>query len=85
MTDAGITTDGDLILTFSDGTMKNLGNVVDKNGGVYVPHISDRKVLTFTIEDEPQGIPDPVDLNPFDEWSGIEGSDIETDYIWEQM
>ena len=85
VTNAGITTDGDLIITFSDGTMKNLGNVVDKSGAVYVPHISDRKILTFTIEDEPKGVPDPVDLNPFDEWSEIEGADVVTDYIWEQM
>lgn len=85
VTNAGITTDGELILTFSDGTMKNLGSVVGKDGAVYVPHISDRKVLSFTLEEKPGEIPGPVDLNPFDEWSEIEGSDIVTDYVWEQM
>lgn len=85
VTDAGITTDGELILKFSDGTMKNLGVVVDEGGAVYVPHISDRKILSFTIEDKPQGVPDPVDLNPFDEWSGIGDDEIKTDYIWESL
>ena len=84
VTNAGITTDGELIVTFSDGTMKNLGNVVDENGAVYVPHISERKVLSFTIEDKPTGVPDPVDLNPFDEWSDMDG-DVESEYIWEKM
>lgn len=45
-----------------------------------------KKILTFTIEDQPNGVPEPVDLNPSDEWSGI-GDENEnvTDYIWEQL
>lgn len=53
VTNAGISSDNELILTFNDGTVKNLGSVMGKDGAVYVPHISRRKVLTFTIEDEP--------------------------------
>lgn len=82
---AGITVDGELIVAFSDGTIKNLGNVVGEGGSVYVPHVSDRKILTFTLEDNPEEIPDPVDLNPFDEWSHIDDSLNESDYIWETM
>lgn len=85
VTNAGISSDNELILTFSDGTTKNLGSVIGKDGAVYVPHISAQKVLTFTIEDEPGEVPDPVDLNPNDEWSEIEGDGIVTDYIWEKM
>lgn len=85
VTNAGISSDNELILTFSDGAVKNLGSVIGKDGAVYVPHISAQKVLTFTIEEEPDGVPDPVDLNPHDEWSGIDGSEVVSDYIWEQM
>ena len=85
VTNAGISSDNELILTFSDGAVKNLGSVIGKDGAVYVPHISAQKVLTFTIEEEPEGVPDPVDLNPHDEWSGIDGSEVVSDYIWEQM
>lgn len=85
VTNAGITVDGELIVTFSDGTIKNLGNVIGKGGSVYVPHVSDRKILTFTVEEEPGEIPGPVDLNPFDEWSHIDDSLNESDYIWETM
>lgn len=85
VTNAGISSDNELILTFSDGTTKNLGSVMGKDGAVYVPHISAQKVLTFTIEDEPGEIPAPVDLNPNDEWSEIEGDGVVTDYIWEPM
>ena len=85
VTNAGITTDGELILVFSDGTMKNLGNVIDSNGAVYVPHLSDRKILSFTIEDKPVGVPEPVDLNPWDEWFDMDESGLKSDYIWEDM
>lgn len=85
VTNAGISSDNELILTFNDGTVKNLGSVMGKDGAVYVPHISERKVLTFTIEDEAGEIPEPVDLNPNDEWSEIEGDEVVSDYIWEPM
>ena len=66
VTNAGISSDNELILTFSDGTVKNLGSVMGKDGAVYVPHISERKVLTVTIDDEPGESPEQVDLNPDD-------------------
>lgn len=76
---------GDLVVTLTDGTIKNLGNVVGADGAVYVPHVSANKVLTFTIENEIGVIPDPIDLNPFDEWSSMDGSTVETTYVWEKM
>ena len=85
VTNAGISSDNELILTFNDGTVMILVSVLGKDGAVYVPHISERKVLTFTIEDEPGEIPEPVDLNPNDEWSEIEGDEVVSDYIWEPM
>lgn len=62
---------GDLIATFGDMSTQNLGRVVGKDGAVYLPHIDEHKVLTFTIETKPSGTPDPVDLNPNDEWAGM--------------
>ena len=82
---AGITVDGELIVTFTDGTMKNLGKVVDESGVVYVPHIDDRKILSWTVEKEPTEVPDPVDLNPFDEWGQIDSDTVVSDYVWEEM
>lgn len=60
--------DGDLIATYSDGTTQNLGWVVGKDGAVYVPHIDEHKVLTFTIQSEPGELSGPTDMNPNDEW-----------------
>ena len=80
-----ITTDGELLVFFDDDSIQNLGKIVGDDGMVYVPHIDAHKILSFTIEDEAGEIPDPVDLNPSDEWSGIDGSDIETDYVWESI
>ena len=60
-------------------------NVDECESAVYVPHIDEHKILTFTVEKEPGDVPDPVDLNPNDEWSGIDACTVETDYIWESM
>lgn len=76
---------GEMIVTFDDGSEKNLGCVVGEDNVVYVPHVSAQKILTFTIENEPGEVPDPVDLNPHDEWSSIEEDEIETTYVWERM
>lgn len=77
--------DDELVITMSDGTTQNLGTVVGKDGAVYVPHVSAQKVITWTIEDTAGEIPDPVDLNPSDEWSGIDDSGVVTDYVWENL
>lgn len=83
--DAELAENGDMILKMSDGTEKNIGSVAGEDGAVYVPHISEQKILSFTIEDEPGDVPDPVDLNPHDEWSDIDDSEIVSDYVWEKM
>ena len=83
--DMKISVDGELIVFFDDDTVKNLGNVVGADGAVYVPHIDAHKVLTFTIEKEPSSIPNPTDLNPNDEWSSIDESTIDTEYVWENI
>ena len=66
--DAELAENGDMILKMSDGTEKNIGSVAGEDGAVYVPHISEQKILSLQIEDEPGDVPDPVDLNPHDEW-----------------
>lgn len=85
-----INTDGDLIVTFDDETTQNLGHVIGQDGVVYVPHVDAHKVLTFTVESAPIEPPEPVDLNPNDEWSdmgdgGMDAPGGETAYVWESM
>ena len=63
---------GNLIATFSDMSTQNLGRVVGKDGAVYIPHVDENKVLTFTIETVPAGATlQPMDMNPNDEWQDI--------------
>lgn len=52
-------------------------------GVVYVPSISEDKILSWTNNGGLEN-PDPVDLNPFDEWSET-GNEVDTDYVWEPM
>lgn len=88
--DMRISVDGELLVFFNDGNIKNLGKVVGDDGMIYVPHIDEHKILTFTLETEPGEIPDPVDLNPNDEWSDMGDGDMESSggvstYVWEDM
>lgn len=71
-----------MIVTYADGSMKDLGNVGSPSV-VYVPHIDEHHILTWTIEDSDEGIPDPVDLNPWDEWSAVSQADQNSEYDWD--
>ena len=53
---------------------------------VYVPTINEHKILSWTVQEvtnEMPEIPD-TDLNPYDEWSET-GNEVESQYIWEPM
>jgi hypothetical protein len=56
------------------------------NGGpsmVYVPEINDKKILSWTIQEVTDDMPEigPTDLNPYDEWTEDE---TDSEYIWEE-
>lgn len=54
-----------------------------KNGITFTPHISDDFILSWTNDGGLENPPD-CDLNPYDEWSSIEG-DGDSPYIWVPM
>ncbi len=82
---AEINEDGELLIFFEDETTTNLGKVVGEDGAVYVPHVDDHRILSFTVESSPGDIPEPVDLNPNDEWGAVEGEGAASGYVWEEM
>lgn len=53
---------------------------------VYVPEINDRKILSWTVQEVTDDMPEikPVDLNPYDEWADT-SNEVESQYIWEPM
>ena len=82
-----INKDGDLVVTFTDGTVSNLGRVTGADGKVYVPHIDkNTSVLSWTIEDKEGEVPDSIDLSDSGEWEEIaKDKVIEDDYAWEVL
>lgn len=79
---------GDTVTNYVKNPIENVksnsGNDKPSNdegisGVVYVPSISDDKILSWTNNGGLQN-PDPVDLNPFDEW--IDDETV-SEYIWE--
>lgn len=88
--DMTINGDGELVVTYDTEDTQNLGKVVGTDGAVYVPHVDEKKILTFTIETKPGKIPDPVDLDPSDEWGdmadgSIDGQGVVTPFTWESL
>lgn len=57
-----------------------------KPGVVYVPEVDEYKILSWTIQEITDEMPEipPTDLNPNDEWSET-GNEVESDYVWEAM
>ena len=53
------------------------------SGVVFVPAISDKKILSWTIQEVNSDltVPNPTDLNPFDEW---ENDETVSEYVWEE-
>lgn len=71
-----------ITITLVDGRVIDLGKIEGASGATFVPHIDDDKILTWT-NDKGLPNPDPVDLNPFDEWTTLPEEGIETEYVWE--
>jgi hypothetical protein len=67
-----LTANGNLIGDAIDGT----------SGATFIPHIDEDKVLTWTNDGDLPN-PNPVDLNPFDEWSSVPEEGIASEYEWE--
>lgn len=82
--DCKIDENGHLVVTISDGRVIDAGYVGAVDGATFIPHISEDKILTWTC-DQGLPVPDPVDLNPFDEWSTLPDDGVETEYEWEFM
>ena len=73
-----------ITITLVDGRVIELGSIAGAAGVTFIPHVDDDHILTWT-NDGGLPNPEPVDLNPFDEWTGLEEEGIETDYEWEYM
>ena len=71
-----------ITITLLNGRVIELGNIPGASGATFIPHISEDKILTWTC-DKDLPVPDPVDLNPFDEWE-YDGESSIGDYVWEE-
>jgi hypothetical protein len=77
--------EGHLIVTLTNGKTIDAGYVGSVDGAVFTPHVSENKILTWTCsQDLP--LPDPVDLNPFDEWIELgDDGEVDSQYVWEVL
>lgn len=70
-----------ITITLHNGKVIELGKIDGASGATFIPHIDENKILTWT-NDKGLDNPEPVDLNPFDEWED-EDESSNSDYIWE--
>lgn len=71
-----------ITITLINGKVIELGNIPGASGATFTPHISEDKILTWTC-DKDLPVPEPIDLNPFDEWED-DGENSSSDYVWEE-
>ena len=79
-----VNAEGHLILTFTNGKIIDAGYVGNTDGVTFTPHISEDLILSWSNNGGLEN-PDPVDLNPFDEWAEIDGVESNSDYVWESL
>ena len=81
--DVKIDENNNLIVTLSDGRIIDAGHIDGGDGVTFIPHISDDYILSWTNDGGLKN-PDPVDLNPHDEWIELnQGPETPTEYMWE--
>ena len=78
--------DGNLIATYSDGAIDNVGKVVeDVVTGIYIPDVSQDGILTMTLS---QDVGEPSyswDIDRSNDWNPIDGIEGNSNYVWEQL
>ena len=71
-----------ITITLMDGRIIDLGTIIGASGAVFVPHVSEDKILTWTNNGGLEN-PAPVDLNAFDEWIELgDGGETPSQYTW---
>lgn len=72
-----------ITITLMNGHVIDLGQIIGASSATFIPHIDEKKILTWTNDKELPN-PDPVDLNPFDEWSNLgDDGEVSSQYVWE--
>lgn len=80
-----INEEGRLIVTLVNGKVIDAGYVGNTDGVTFTPHVSSDRILSWTNNGGLDN-PDPIDLNPFDEWVDLEDDGgVTTQYVWEMM
>lgn len=81
-----IDSDGNLVVTYSDGTIENIGKVTgDVVTGIYIPDVSQDGILTMTLSQEVGAPSYSWDIDLTNNWNAIDGVEGQSNYIWEQI
>ena len=80
-----INEEGNLIVTLTNGKVIDAGHVGSADGVTFTPHVSSDRILSWSNNGGLDN-PDPIDLNPFDEWIELgEDGTTSTQYVWDFM
>ena len=78
--------DRSLLITYSDGSVENLGKVSeDVVSGVYIPDVTEDGIMTMTFSKEVGEESYSWDINPFNDWKPIGGIESDSTYVWESL
>lgn len=71
-----------ITITLTDGRVINLGVIEGASNVVFVPHIDEKGILSWTNNGGLEN-PDPIDLNCRDEWHEDSEDYTDNDFVWE--
>ena len=78
--------DGNLIVTYSNGTTENVGKTGGQECvGVYVPSYSRDGIMTFTLQKEAKDDILDFDINPHNDWNEISAPEASSNYLWRAL
>lgn len=79
-----ISENGNLVVTYSDGSTEEIGKVTC-DAGIYIPDVSKDGILTMTLSKD---VGDPSyswDIDLSNNWNEIDGVEAETTYVWHEL
>lgn len=83
VSNASINENGELVFTYTDGKIQNLGKIVGEDGVAFTPHI-ENGVLSWTKDDGSSDVPGPINLLEADTWTELPSTSME-ELAWKEF
>ena len=75
----------ELIVIYTDGSEEVVGTINAQDSGIYIPNVTKDGLLIYTLSDKPEEEVLSFDINPFNDWNTLEGPEVKSTYVWNEL